>query len=205
MQVTTLTGLVQIDLRGGDTLRLCDGGLATWGADTFTSKVDTFGSIGSLDALTEGTADEVPALKMVFYPVSTAAAADLAQPGWQASPMRFWIAEVDQSTGLVTGTPELMFHGQLDTADLVTGTSTRELHFDVVSTAERLFEGNTGNTLSPRFHKSIYASETGEDAAIGIGVTVAWGIESPSGGSAGQAYGNGGGGTIPSRFAGYEN
>jgi len=141
--------------------------------------------------LTEGVGDEVPALKMVFLPNSTAAAAELAQPGWQASPMRFWIAEVNQTTGVVTGTPELMFHGQLDTADLISGRSSRELHFDIVSTAERLFELNIGNTLSPRFHKSVWPGETGEDAAIGIGITVAWGIESPTGGTGATSVGGG--------------
>lgn len=204
MQTVTLSGLVQIDLRGGDTLRLCDGGIVTWGANTFTAKDATFGGIGGLEPLSEGVGDEVPALRMTFYPESTAAAADLVQSGWQASPMRFWIAEVDQSTGEVVGTPELMFHGQLDTADLVVGLGTREINFDVVSTAERLFEINNGNTLSPRFHKSVWPGETGEDAAIGIGITVAWGVESPSGGAA-AGIGNNGGGTIPSRFAGYEN
>lgn len=199
MDISTLVGLVEITLPT-ETLRYCDGGIVTWGSDVYTSKDATFGSIGSLDPLTEGTGDEVPALKMVFLPNSTAAAAELAQPGWQASPMKFWIAEVNQSTGAVTGTPELMFHGQLDTAELISGRGTRELHFDIVSTAERLFELNTGNTLSPRFHKSVWPSETGEDAAIGIGLTVAWGIESPPGGSAGATYsgvfGGGGGNGI---------
>lgn len=190
MDITTLAGLVEITLPS-ETLRYCDGGVVTWGANTFTTKDGTFGSIGSLEPLTEGIGDEVPALKMVFFPTSTATAAELAQPGWQASPMKFWIAEVNQSTGAVVGTPELMFHGQLDTADLISGRGTRELHFDIVSTAERLFELNIGNTLSPRFHKSVWSGETGEDAAIGIGLTVAWGTESQTGGS-GAVYGGGG-------------
>lgn len=192
MEIVTLVGLVQIDLRGGDTLRLCDGGIAKWGSDTFTSKDSTFGGIGSLEPLSEGVGDEVPALRMTFYPESTAPAADLAQPGWQASPMRFWIAQVDRSTGEVTGTPELMFHGQLDTADRSVSRGERSVIFDVVSTAERLFEANNGNTLSPRFHKVVWPSETGEDAAIGIGISVAWGTESPTGGAGGTTYAGGG-------------
>ena len=197
MDISTLVGLVEITLPT-ETLRYCDGGIVTWGANTFASKDATFGSIGSLDPLTEGTGDEVPALKMVFLPNSTASAAELAQPGWQASPMKFWIAEVNQSTGAVSGTPELMFHGQLDTADLISGRGTRELHFDIVSTAERLFEVNIGNTLSPRFHKSIWSGETGEDNAIGIGLTVAWGIESPTGGGGTTTLGGGNSGGVES-------
>lgn len=198
MQSVTLSGLVQIDLRGGATLRLCDGGIVTWGANTFTSKDSTFGGIGGMEPLSEGVGDEVPALRMTFFPESTAAAADLVQPGWQASPMKFWIAEVDRSTGEVVGTPELMLHGQLDTADLEVGMGTRAINFDVVSTAERLLEGNQGNTLSPRFHKSVWPGETGEDAAIGIGISVAWGVESPTGGGGAAVLGGGNSGGVES-------
>lgn len=189
MDTVTLSGLVKVELAGGDTLRLSDGGIVTWGAETFESKDALFGSIGGLDPLTEGVGDEVPALRMTFLPVSTAAAADLTQPGWQTSRVRFWIAEVTQSTGAVSGTPELLFDGQLDTADLVIGKGKREVIFDIVSTAERLFELNIGNTLSPRHHKTMFSGETGEDFAIALTRTVAWGVEAPTGGRGGSSGG----------------
>ena len=34
--------------------------------------------------------------------------------------------------------------------------------------------------------------KTGEDAAIGIGISVAWGTESPTGGAGGTTYAGGG-------------
>lgn len=192
MDIITLSGLAQIDLRGGDTLRLCDGGVVTWGSDTFNAADATFGSISSMEPLTEGVGDEVPALRMTFDPPSTAVAAELTQPGWQTSRVRFWIAEIDRTTGLTSGTPELMFDGQLDTADFIVARGSRSIEFEVVSTAERLFELNIGNTLSSRFHKAVFPGETGEDLATGIQTTVAWGVESPAGGSNAVDYGGGG-------------
>ena len=192
MDTATLVGLVKIELRGGDTLRLSDGGVVTWSAETYGSADATFGSIGTLESLTEGVGDEVPALSLSLLPPSTVAAASLTQPGWQSSPVRFWIAEVNQSTGVVTGTPELMFFGQLDTAELSADRGAREVTFDIVSTAEKLFEVNIGNTLSSRFHKYLFAGETGEDNALGLSRTVAWGVEAPTGGG-GASYGGGGG------------
>ena len=184
MNVITLAGIIKIELRGDDTLRLSDGGIVTWGAETFESADPTFGSIGTLEPLTEGVGDEVPALRLSLNPPSTVAAANLTQPGWQSSPVRFWIAEVNRTTGAVTGTPELIFSGQLDTADLIVDKGLRTVQFDIVSTAEKLFEVNIGNTLSSRFHKYLFAGETGEDNALGLTATVAWGVESPTGGRA---------------------
>lgn len=196
MDIATLSGLVKVELAGGGALRLSDGGIVTWSAETFESQDSTFGSIGGLDPLTEGVGDEVPALRMTFLPVSTAAAADLTQPGWQTSRVRFWIAEVNQATGAVSGTPELLFDGQLDTADLVVGKGSRVVIFDIVSAAERLFELNIGNTLSPRHHKTMFAGETGEDFAIALTRTVAWGIEAPTGGRGSSGGGGGGLGAV---------
>lgn len=190
MDAVLLTGLVALELPGG-TVRLCDGGTVKWGSDRFNSSDATLGSIGTLEAITEGAGDEVPALQMTLAPPADVDVDDIADPLWQGSRVRLWIAEVTGSTGLVTGTPELVFDGQIDTADLVLARGDRTVELDIVSRAERLFEANTGNTLSPRFHKKVWSGETGEDNAIGLNVTVAWGAQSPTGG-AGAAYGGGG-------------
>jgi hypothetical protein len=203
MDSVTLTGLLKIEMRSGPTLRFCDGGLVTWGAETFAAKDDVFGAIGSLDALEEGVGDEVPALRLTFLPASTAAAAALVQPGWQGSPVRFWIAEVNPASGAVVGTPDLMFHGQIDTGDLIVDRGSRAVEYDIVSTAERLFALNEGNSLNPRFHKRVWPGETGEDNATGLGSTVAWGTASPAGTAvAGSVTGGGGGGGFGSAILG---
>lgn len=172
-----LAGLMEMQLRDGRTIRLCDGGFVTVGGHTYRSSDDTFGVIGSMEAFSEGVGDSVPAFKLTFLPASTAAASDISAPGMQGSITRFWIVEVDADTGLVIGEPDLMFDGQIDQTVLRIGKGKRELDIDFVSTAERLFSINEGNSLNPRFHKVVNPGELGEDNATGLGVSVAWGVE----------------------------
>lgn len=195
MKRLALTGLVKIELPD-DTIRLCDGGFFVWGAETYRSLDATFGTISSIDALTEGVGDEVPALDLLFLPPSTAAVADLSQPGYQKSRARFWLAEYDVETGLIDGDPDLLFDGQIDQTTLTVGRDTRELAMSIVSNAERLFERNIGNSLNAAFQKAVWPGDTGHDNATGLGRQVAWGVESPagvgvyvSGGSGGATWG----------------
>lgn len=185
MDIVTLAGLVEIELPDA-TLRLCDGAFVKWGADTFAASDPDFGTIGSIEPVDEGVGDEIPALRMNFLPNSTASAADLSKPEYQGCRVRMWIAEVDIDTNEVVGAPSLEFDGQADSTELVVDRGSRELEMEVVSAAERLFVINEGNTLSPRFHKSLYPGELGEDNAIGVGIGVAWGTGLPA-----QAYGGG--------------
>ncbi|WCP14485.1 hypothetical protein sphantq_02931 [Sphingobium sp. AntQ-1] len=172
-----LSGLMEMQLRDGRNIRLCDGGFLEFGGNTYRSSDPDFGTIGSMEAFSEGVGDSVPAFKLTFLPASTAAASDISAPGMQGSIARFWIAEVDADTGLIIGDPDLMFDGQIDQTILRIGKSKRELDIDFVSTAERLFSINEGNSLNPRFHKVVNPGELGEDNATGLGVSVAWGVE----------------------------
>jgi len=180
----SLIGLCKIELPTGD-VHLCDGGFIEYDGDTYRSSDAVLGTIASIQAMGEGTGPEVPAMEMVLLPPEASTPADLAQPGWQTSRARFWIGEYDPETGLLDGTPDLMFDGQLDQASLSVGL-TRELAMTVVSLAERLFERNTGNSLTSAWHKSIWPGELGHDNATGLAVQVAWGVANPQG--AGVAY-----------------
>jgi hypothetical protein len=183
-----LTGLIKIEFPTG-TVRLCDGGFFVWGAETYLSKDPVFGTLASLDGLSEGVGDEIPALEMTLMPPGTTLPGDLSQPGFQAARARFWLAEYDVVTGLLDGTPELQFDGQVDQTTLTVGRDRRELAISVVSSAERLFQRNIGNSLNPSFHKSVWAGETGEDNATGLGRAVAWGVEAPPAVGTGQGRG----------------
>lgn len=185
MDRSCLSGLIQVDLPE-QTIKLCDGSFVKWGAEMFDAEDPDFGTIGSMETIEEGVGDEIPALRMTFLPKSTAAAAVLSSPEYQGCRVRMWIAEVDLSTNEVIGDPSLEFDGQSDSTDLVIDRGTRELEMEIVSAAERLFLINEGNTLSPRFHKSLYPGELGQDNAIGVGVGVAWGTALPA-----QTYGTG--------------
>lgn len=200
MDIVTLSGLIKIELPEA-TLLICDGAFVKWASDTFFSSDANFGSIGAIEPLSEGVGDSAPALRLTFLPVDTAAAADLSQPSWQGSRVRMWIGEVSLTTNQVVGTPELMFDGQTDSTELVIGRGKRELVMDIVSAAERLFVIDEANTLSDRFHQSLYPGERGEENATGVGVGVAWGTAGPA-----QTYGSGfadggyGGGGIDRRL-----
>ncbi|MGL5447904.1 MAG: hypothetical protein ACRDBL_11400 [Rhabdaerophilum sp.] len=188
-----ITGLARIAFPTR-VVRLCDGGFFTFAGETYLSADDVFGNIGSIEPLTEGVGNEVPALNITFQPPSTSAAGLLSQPGFQRASAKFWIAEYDTATGLIVGTPELTFLGQVDQTTLGVGRGERSLANTIVSTAERLFAGNIGNTQSPNFHKSIWPGELGHDNATGLGVPTAWGVASPAvaGGSGGSSgFGSG--------------
>lgn len=173
-----LVGLVEITLPT-KTIPLCDGGFVYKDGHKFTSADDEFGSIESVAALEERIGDEAPGGRLTFLPVNTAAAATLSQPSFQGSPMKFWLGRVDEQTGQLSGEPELVFDGELDVTILRVGLRTRTLDMEFISVAERLFNINEGNVLSPRFHKSIWPGELGLDNAHGVGTTIAWGTESP--------------------------
>ncbi|QQN73958.1 hypothetical protein [Croceicoccus sp. YJ47] len=172
-----LIGLVKIELPGA-TVRLCDGGFVTFDGEVYRSADPVFGVIGSISPLTDGVGEEIPALEMVLLPAGDSAPAQLSQPGFQRSVVRFWVGEYDQDTGQLIGVPDLLFHGQIDVTTLRVGRAVRELAMTIVSTAERMFMRNEGNSLSPRWHKSVWPGEQGHDNAIGLTVPVSWGVES---------------------------
>lgn len=191
----SITGLLKIEFPTR-TVRLCDGGFFTFSGENYQSSDAVFGNIAALEPLTEGVGDEVPALELTLQPPGTTPTADLSQPTFQQARARFWIAEFNPATGLITGTPDLAFEGQVDQTSIRVGRGERALSITIVSTAERLFERNIGNTLSPTFHKSIWPGELGHDNAIGLKVPIAWGVEGPvraRGFGAGGGSGGGGG------------
>ncbi|QAY77928.1 hypothetical protein [Sphingosinicella sp. BN140058] len=191
-QKIMLAGLLVMELPT-KTVRLCDGGFLYWGGAKFESVDADFGAIEGLEPVLEGAGDEAPGGKLVFLPSSTAAAATLSRPDFQNSRVRFYLAEVNEATGAVIGTPELLFDGLLDKTDLKLSRGTRRLEVDFISTAERLFLINEGNVLSSRFHKSVWPGELGLDNATGLQVSVAWGVAGPPRGSITSAAGGGGG------------
>lgn len=179
MIMVALAGLLRIDLPDR-TVRLCDGGVVRWGSETYVARDSMYGVLSEVEELTEGVGDEVPSLGITFLPAASAAPDDLARDGDQASRVRMWIADVDQATGTVVSTPDLQFDGQLDQSVLTVGRERRDLTTTVVSTAERLFSRNEGNSLSPAFHALLWPGEAGQDLATGLTTPVAWGATATS-------------------------
>ena len=178
-------GLMKIEFPAY-TLRLCDGGFIHWGAETFTSADDVFGTIAALDSLNEGIGDEVPVFELSLNPPSATPPGTLSAPGYQTSRVRFWIGEFNPALGTLIGTPDLQYDGQIDQTTLTFGRGQRDLAMTIVGNAAREIERNIGNSLSGAWHKSVWPNETGHDNATGLGRQVAWGVEAPAGtGSAG--------------------
>lgn len=193
--VIWLAGLCEITLPSR-TIRLCDGAFVVWGADTFTSEDADFGTIESVDQVTEAISDEAPSGKLTMLPPSVADASDLFQPDAQGSPMRFWLAEINPTTGAVVGTPENLFSGFLDTLNIKVGRSRRSVEIEFMSEAERLFWTKEGNVLSSRFHKSVWSGELGLDFVTGTQTAVPWGVAGPGRGTGSFGIGGGGGGFL---------
>lgn len=197
--VIWLAGLCEIALPGR-TIRLCDGAFVNWGGNTYTSEDEDFGTIESIDQVTEAISDEAPSGKLTMLPPEPVEAAALFQPEAQGSAMRFWLAEIDPSTGTVIGTPENLFSGFLDNITYRVGKSRRAVEIEFMSQAERLFWIREGNVLSPRFHSTVWPGEKGLNFATGVQLAVPWGIAGPARGT--SIFGIGLYGTGPGRTQG---
>ncbi len=182
-----ISGLMELELVAG-TLRLCDGGLLNWPAEgMFTSFDTTYGTLGGVDASGDGIGDSAAGGRLTLNVPSIAAAVDLAQPEMQGKALRFWLAEVDLSTGLLVGTPEKMFEGMVDTVSMSLGKNQRDGWIDYMDAGERLFSVREGHALTTRFHQTAWPGELGFDFCTGVGIAVPWGVPDP-----GRATGLGG-------------
>lgn len=175
-----LTGLMKIELPGHDVL-LCDGGTVVWNGDTYGPHDSLFGGVQEAESLTEGVADEAPALSLTFLPDPDAEPDDLLDPAMQGSRLRMWIAEIDEETGLVSAPPDQCFDGLIDVTRLRFPVEGRVLEVDCVAGGQRLMNLDEAAVLNGGMHKRIYPEETGMDDTTGVESTFAWGVSSARG------------------------
>lgn len=187
-------GAVRIDLPG-TILRLLDGaGFATFDGGTYLGRDPVYGVLAAIDEISDGIGDEAPAIGLTLHPASDAAAADLASPAMQGSPVSIFVGAIDRATGLVVPDPELLFVGILDVPTLRSGRHRRSLEIEVVSTFERFFADDEGARLADGFHQSLWPGEQGLGFVTGVEKTVYWGMDAPPQavvtGSAGGGFAN---------------
>lgn len=181
--ITLMVGLVEIVLPT-HTIRLCDGGFLNWPAKgMFTAQDAIFGAIESVEAINEALGDIAPSGRLVLLPPDISNAAALFLSNAQGSPIRFWFAEADRSTGLMVGTPELQFDGMLDQIKLKLARGRRQVDIEFISSAERMFLIREGHALTTRFHQVAWPGEKGFEHCTGSGIQVAWGVSGPSRGT----------------------
>ncbi|MGW8189527.1 hypothetical protein [Sphingomonas hankookensis] len=179
MERVTLVGLLKLELPGGRDVLLCDGGVVPYAGQLYQSADDTFGTVSTFEALTEGTGDELPAGTITFLPRDAAAAIDLSQPAYQNSRLRMWIGEVDEASGRLVGEPDLMADWQTDKTVIRRQTGSRALAMGCVTRSQRLLIRNDGNALSSSSHQRVFAGERGFDNAVGMDLEIPWGVVSP--------------------------
>jgi hypothetical protein len=178
MERILLAGLMKAELPG-HTILLCDGGFVPWNGEIFLSADDIFGTIDSFEPPEEGVGDVIPSGTLTMLPRGSAAAIALSRPEYQGSRVRFWVAEIVESTGQVLGDPDLQADWQLDRTTLRSSKGSRKLEIDMVSRAQRLLAKVEGVVLSSASHSAIFPGERGFDNATGLGVNFAWGVASP--------------------------
>jgi len=193
-------GLLKVELPT-HTAYLTDGGFIVFGADTYTSNDSVLGTLASIEPMSEGVGDDIPALDLTFSPPNSIAITDLTNGAMQRGLISLWLAEYNVETGLVDGTPNLQFIGQIDQPAIRFTKTEYSISVSAVSQAEWFFERDIGNVLSSSFQKSIYPGDTGHDNATGLSIPIAWGTESPRTSGGGSGGGGGYRGTLEDRYA----
>lgn len=186
--------LLKIEL-AAHTIRLVDGaGEVVHGGETYTGEDEVYGVLDAVEEMTEQVGTEAPTVRFNFLPASLPALADITSPANQGSPIYVWFAAVDQALGAVVGEPELLFAGELDTAEVEAGESATVISFDAVSAWERLFEANEGHRLNNAFWQSIYPGALGMQYVTEIQRDLPWGYDAPRPRVVSDTTGGGGGG-----------
>lgn len=182
-----LIGFCKIELPGR-TLRMCDGGFCYFGGEKYTSEDDIFGSIAAVDEFEAALGDSAEDAKIVFMPKAQALASEISSPAFQNSRARFWMGTIG-SDGKTVIASEQLLDALVDFTTLRLRQSGRELEMSFIGRPEKLFLRQEGNTLDPRFHKSVWPGERGLDNATGARITVAWGVGAARGVATGSATG----------------
>ena len=175
-RVVRIFGAVQIEFPSYS-LRLIDGpgafAAAPW--STFVGRDPLFGTIESIDSISDGTGDEAPQISLTLNPSRDAAVAQLAASAMQGSRVRCWLGVVSAATGIVVPDPLLLFDGKLDVATINWGSRKRTVDYDIVSEFDRFFDLEEGIRLSDSHHQDIWPGELGLAFVTGVSETIPWG------------------------------
>ncbi len=175
-RIVRIFGAVQIDFPGYS-LRLIDGpgAFASTPWNAFVGRDPLFGTIESIDSISDGTGDEAPQIGLTLNPSRDAAVAQLAASAMQGSRVRCWLGVVSAATGIVVPDPLLLFDGKLDVATINWGSRKRTVDYDIVSEFDRFFDLEEGIRLSDSHHQDIWPGELGLAFVTGVAETIPWG------------------------------
>ena len=179
---------IRVELRNGGNINLIDGsGYVTFPVDgtptTFTGSDPVFGTLAAAQSVTERVADSAQKFAFSILPPNENAMSTLNDPLQQGSRVLVWLGAVDDQTGLVIPTPELLWNGRLDLVKASYSKTMMIAEVSTVSAFDRLFENEEGQRLNGEWHRSIWPGESGLDLVYDASSEVHWGVDSPSGGS----------------------
>lgn len=190
MRRILIAGLLKLELPARAVLLSDAGGTVTFAGDRYGARDALLGVLAGFESLQEGVGDEAPAAALTFLLPDATAAASVNTGAVQNSRCRLWLAEIDADTGLLIGTPSQEADWIVDYTALSLDQGKRELEIGFVSSGDRFFQRDRGNSLTPAFHRGVHPGEAGLDNASGVATSVAWGATSqPRGTSSGGALG----------------
>ena len=172
---------VKITLPDATVIRLLDGaGMVVIDGATYVGRDETYGVLGTIEGVTDGLGDELPALGITLLPPTNVATAAIAAPTVQGSEVIAMFGAVNPATGASIGTPYVFFAGVIDQAVLAVGKNTRSLQIECVSALEVFFEDDEGVRLTDSFHQSVWSGELGFGLITEMNEPVPWGIATAS-------------------------
>jgi len=161
-------------------LRLVDGSaVVPIFGHSFVGRDATYGTLGSVDAISDGLDNSAPAIRISLNPPTNTATATLASPEAQGSQVSIWVGVLDRPSGLPIADPYLVFLGELDVPTVQIGANRRTLQYDVVSSFERFFDQDEGVRLNGPWHNSIWPGELGLQYVVDIQQNNPWGQDAP--------------------------
>jgi len=157
--------LVRLDLAGG-AICLTDGGFVAFdagegeGLEAYVGHHPVYGSLSTLGSIKDGAEAQTTRVDISLLPASDTAAAALGSPTTQGARVQWWEGAIDPETGLLIGTPELKFDGEIDKPRFQVGDSWL-LTLECGTQAERQLEQNADWRLNHSFHSKIWPGELG--------------------------------------------
>lgn len=155
------------------TVRLTDGGFVIWSGQTYAAEDDIYGTLDTVEDIEDGADGQATRCAITILPPDATAMAQLASPLAQGSPVTVHLGAVNRLTGLLIGTPDLLFRGELDFGRLAVGPQW-SLALECGTEEARQLELNADQRLSPSYHKGIWPGEKGFDNLDGIKRKIHW-------------------------------
>jgi hypothetical protein len=180
-QAPTLVHLVTVTLSSA-TVRWMDtggSGFVVWGANTYRAEDAVYGALGAIGAIEDGADGQATVCDLTILCDETAMALWI-DPAEQGSLVTIHLGAINQATGLLIGTPELLFRGELDQPRLSAGRG-QTLIFDCITEEARMLEPNEEQRLTDSFHQSVWPGELGYDMVSELEQTVFWRADDPRG------------------------